>query len=57
LNGFGISCVRVILLVELLLVITLVNGVTAKRKQAQADGIINSSVIVYRGKLDNECEL
>ena len=56
-NGFGISCVRVILLVVLLLVITLVNGVTAKRKQEQADGIINSSVIAYRGKLDNEYEL
>ena len=56
-NGFGISCVRVILLVGLLSVITFVNGVTAKRKQAQADGIINSSVIAYRGKLDNEYEL
>ena len=56
-NYFGLSCVCAILLVELLLVITLVNGVTAKRKQAQADGIINSSVIAYRGKLDYEYEL
>jgi len=57
LNGFGISCVLVILLVELLLVIIFHYGVTAKRKQAQADGIINSSVIAYRGKLDYEYEL
>jgi len=57
LNGFGISCVRVILLVVLLLVITFVNGRIERRKQAQADGIINSSVIAYRGKLDNEYEL
>ena len=56
-NGFGISCVRVILLVVLLLVITFVNGRIERRKQAQADGIINSSVIAYRGKLDNEYEL
>ena len=56
-NYFGLSCVCAILLVALLSVTTLVNGVTAKRKQAQADGIINSSVIAYRGKLDYEYEL
>ena len=54
---FGLSCVVAILLVGLLLVITLAYGITERKKQAQADGIINSSVIAYRGKLDNEYEL
>jgi hypothetical protein len=43
---FGLSCVRVILLVELLLVITMVNGRIERRKQAQADGI--SSIIAFK---------
>ena len=54
-NGFGISCVRVILLVELQQVITLAYGRIERRKQAQADGI--SSIIAFKGKLDYEHEL
>ena len=61
-NYFGLSCVRVILLVELLLVITMVNGRIERRKQAQADGITRtdtylSSIIAFKGKLDYEYKL
>ena len=52
---FGLSYVVAILLVGLLLVITLAYGITERKKQAQADGI--SSIIAYKGKLDNEYEL
>jgi len=44
-NGFGISCVLAILLVGLLSVITIANGRTEKRGQAQADGIIKIDIL------------
>jgi len=42
--GFGISCVVVILLVALLLAITITHGVTERKEQAQADGIIKTGI-------------
>ena len=52
----------VIWLVVLRLVITSVRGVRNTKDQAQADGITKtdtylSSIIAYKGKLDNEYEL
>ena len=52
---FGLSCVVVILLVELQSVTTMVSGRIERRKQVQADGI--SSIIAFKGKLDYEHEL
>ena len=43
-NGFGISCVFAILLVGLLLAIIITHGVTERREQAQADGIIRTGI-------------
>ena len=61
-NYFGLSCVCAILLVALLSVTTLLNGRIERRKQAQVDGITKtdtylSSIIAFKGKLDNEHEL
>jgi len=61
-NYFGLSCVCAILLVGLLSVTTLLNGRIERRKQAQVDGITKtdtylSSIIAFKGKLDNEHEL
>jgi len=43
-NYFGISCVFAILLVGLLSVITITRGVTERKEQEQAGGIIKTGI-------------
>ena len=61
-NYFGISCVFAILLVAARLDIISTSGETGNKEQEQADGITKtdtylSSIIAFKGKLDNEHEL